>query len=46
MLIHAVHRPGGLFYEPRIVTLNASAPYNYISVSKPLVYGTSSKKNW
>jgi len=41
LLFHVVHRRGernDLAYEPRIVTLNSTAPYNYISISKPLVY--------
>jgi hypothetical protein len=43
MLIQLVHRGDGTYndlsYEPRIVTLNSTAPYNYLSVSKPFVYG-------
>jgi hypothetical protein len=35
---HKYIRP--TYYEPRIVTLNSTWPYNYVSVSKPLVYGT------
>ena len=41
MLIHAVHKPGRAYYEPRIVTLNPSPPFDYLSISKPLVYGMS-----
>src|SRR5277367_24318 len=29
------------FYEPRIMTLNSSAPFNYVSVSRPLFYSSS-----
>jgi len=45
LLFHVVHRRWDvhdLAYEARIVTLNSTAPYNYISISKPLVYCISS----
>jgi hypothetical protein len=35
---HKYIRP--TYYEARVVTLNSTWPYNYVSVSKPLVYGT------
>lgn len=36
-LIHVVH-PGKL-YERRIITLNSTRPWNYVSVSRPVAYG-------
>jgi hypothetical protein len=41
MLIQGAHRSRNLYYEPRIVTLNSSSPFNYISFSKPLIYRTT-----
>ena len=41
MIVHVVHRGfehRDLAYEPRLITLNSTAPYNYINVSKPLQY--------
>jgi hypothetical protein len=32
---------GAAWYEPRIVTLNSSFPFNYVSISKPLLYCTT-----
>jgi hypothetical protein len=41
-VIHRVHGIGHRpYYEPRIISLNSSAPFNYVSVSKPLIYSTS-----
>ncbi|KDE05704.1 hypothetical protein MVLG_03938 [Microbotryum lychnidis-dioicae p1A1 Lamole] len=38
-MIHVKYHPEPyLFYERRIVTWNVTAPYNYLSVSKPLTY--------
>lgn len=37
-LIHGLHRERDLYYERRILTLNYSSPFNYISISKPLMY--------
>jgi hypothetical protein len=35
-LIHIIHPDR--FYERRIVTLNSTYPWNYVSISKPLIY--------
>ena len=41
-LVHAVHKGNGdhyeRHYERRLITLNSTAPFNYISISKPLMY--------
>ena len=38
-LIHILHAPNRpRYYERRIVTLNSSSPFQYLSVSKPLMY--------
>jgi hypothetical protein len=41
-LIQVAHRRGytndEVAYEPRIVTLSSTAPHDYLSISKPLVY--------
>ena len=45
-VVHAVHKGNGdhyeRHYERRLVTLNSTAPFNYISISKPLMYCKSS----
>ena len=41
-VIHAQHLiEETRYYEARIVTLNASLPFNYISISKPMLYCTT-----
>ena len=42
-IIHVQHQTSDfkIVYEPRIVTINSSFPFNYISISKPLVYCTT-----
>jgi hypothetical protein len=45
LIVHVVHRGyehWELAYEARLITLNSTAPHNYISVSKPLQYCTAS----
>lgn len=41
-LVHAVHKGNGdhyeRHYERRLISLNSTAPFNYISISKPLMY--------
>lgn len=39
-VIQARHRPS-MFYETRVLTLNSSFPFNYLSISKPLNYSTT-----
>lgn len=36
-LIHVRH-PFNRYYERRVVTLNSTSPWNYVSVSKPISY--------
>jgi hypothetical protein len=41
LIVHVVHRGYEFYelsYEARLITLNSTAPHNYISVSKPLEY--------
>ena len=38
-LIHVRH-PFNRFYERRVITLNSTFPWNYVSVSKPITYRT------
>jgi cobalamin biosynthesis Co2+ chelatase CbiK len=41
-VIQAQHLVSGArYYEARIVTLNFSLPFNYISISKPMLYCTA-----
>jgi len=36
--VHVLHHEDRGFYEPRIVTFEATLPFNYVSISKPLIY--------
>jgi hypothetical protein len=40
-LFHVLHNQSRRFYEPRIVTLSSTEPFEYVSVSKPLMYSTT-----
>jgi len=44
-MIHVVHKGSGQHYERhyerRIVTMNSTSPFNYLSVSKPVMYSIS-----
>ena len=48
-LVHLVHKGFGehyeRYYERRIITLNSSSPFNYVSVSKPLMFCTFPNPN-
>jgi len=38
-VFHVIHPEDRSFYEPRILTFESSFPFNYVSLSKPMVYG-------